>query len=680
MGTLRIAVSVEAQEDQQIAFLSPEPGSRVTPEDLLISISLLRADSVVVKRAVQILLDGADISANALISDDIIVVSPENAGLTVRPGPHRLTVRLFNRSGNLHRSGTITFTVTGGGPVPEVSSAVWKYNSSLQIESRHEEVGSLGTWYNRGNLTFSGSVDEWRFRANAFITSDEKSNRQPQNRYFASAELPWIRVGYGDAYPSFPNLILSGKRVRGLSSAVRLDWFNLDLTLGTTSRAVEGTLLKVIRADTLAQEQQRDPTAAYGQIDATNWGKFSYGTYARDLFAVRPSFGSGNDWQFGITWLKSKDDLSSIKYGVRPEENFVLGSDFFVRLDENHIELSGQGAFSAFNSDISSGDFTDAYIDSVYPDEASRIKKARDILSSVITVNDNLRPLKFQRLSTLAYEAALSLNYFDNAFKFTYLYRGSDYNSLGQTFLRKDIRGVNITDRIRLAENRVLATVGLELLKDNTSKTKAATTSFTNLNIAVSYYPDPEYPNVTAGFARYSSRNYLSLTGRDSASAINDGTNRFFLQSTYEFDLGASHTASLSFSTSDRTDRSLRKHDVKNLTVGLGLKTAYAIPLQTGIDLTINTNTLPSTGGSGAGQDFDYTTLTVYARYALVSDELLAFTTLSPTFGDFKRTAWDISLSWNAMPTMVFDLQFGLYSIPGLSKDTIWSLRYRYDV
>lgn len=683
--TLQITVSGEEETDAQIVFLSPEPGSRVAPGDLLISVSLLRADSIAVKRATQVLMDGADISETAVVSDDIVVVSPENAGITIHPGMHRLTVRLFNREGNLHRSASMTFMVIGSGlPSPEPTN-LWRYNSSIQLESRHEDVGSLGTWYNRANFVFNGSTDEWRFNANAFITSDEKDNRQPQNRYFASAELPWVRMGYGDSYPSFPNLVLSGKRVRGLTSSLRLDWFSLDLSVGKTVRAIEGNLLKRFSVDSFAVEYTRDSLSGhippYGKIDPLTWGKFSYGTYSQHLFAIRPSFGSGESWQFGISWLKAKDDVSSISHGTRPQENFVLGTDFFARFDDQRIELAGQGAFSAFNSDISSGDFTDAYIDSVYTKDADKIKRTRKILSHVITVNDNLRPLKFDKLSTVAYDVALALNYFDNVFKFTYLFRGSDYNSFGQTFLRKDVQGINITDRVRLLENRVFATAGIELLKDNTSNSKISTTSFTNLNFSVSYYPDPQYPNVTAGFARYASKNQISLSDSLNAnSAIDDATNRFFIQSTYEFELSARHTASFNLSTSNRDDQSLRRYNVKNLSVSLGLSTKYAIPLQTSIDIGINTNTLPKAATQDSSGRFDYTTLSLNARYTIVLDILSVSATAAPTFGDFKRTAWDASVAWNAMAMMLFELQCSLYDNHGMSRDAIWSLRYRYDI
>jgi hypothetical protein len=684
--TLQLTVGSGSAANAEVLFLSPDAGARVQPDDLLISISLFRADTTVVKRATQILLDGADISEHAVITDDILVLSPENAGVTLRNGPHRLTVRLYNREGRLHRTETIQFSIYDGENVHVESASAIRTNASVQLESRHENISSLGTWYNRATISASGQSGDWRVAGNAFITSDEKADRQPQDRFFIGAESPWLRVGYGDAYPTFPNLILAGKRVRGLVSALKLGWFNVDMTLGKTSRAVEGALLKTFSADSFSTEFRADSIAgispAYGRIDSATWGKYTYGSYGRDLFAIRPSFGSGEEFQFGLTWLKSKDDVGSIRYGVRPQENIVVGSDIVARFDDKRIEIAGQGAFSAYNADISSGTFTDANIDSLFSDPSKRndARKVRDLLSLIITVNENLRPLSFSKLATIAYDASLSLNYFDNAVKFAYLFRGSDYNSFGQTFLRKDIRGFNIMDRIRLLSNRLLGTASVEFLKDNTSDLKVATTSFANLNFSVSYFAEPGLPGGTIGFSRYTSKNDLDLVGRDSINAIDDGTNRFFFQSTYDFDMSAHHTASFNLSTSNRTDNSIRRYDVKNFTVSLGLSTRYAIPLQTSLDVSFNTNTLPSIATQDGSGRFDYTSISATARYALIENILSFSAAANPSFGDFQRTALDFTAEWVILPAMALDVQFSLYNNHNFSSDTIWSMRYRYDI
>jgi hypothetical protein len=131
----------------------------------------------------------------------------------------------------------------------------------------------------------------------------------------------------------------------------------------------------------------------------------------------------------------------------------------------------------------------------------------------IITVNDNLRPLSLAKPSTLSYDLGLALNYFNNALKFTYLYRGSDYTSFGQTFLRKDIQGFNVLDRLRLVENQLYLSLGYERLQDNTSQTKVATTTFSTVNIAVSYFPRVDLPRLTVGFTRWTNGNGISAAG-----------------------------------------------------------------------------------------------------------------------------------------------------------------------
>lgn len=678
--TLQIPV-INKDEDVQAVFLSPEPNTTFAASDVLISVTLFRADTVVVRRATQIILDGADISRYAVVSDDILVYVPDNHGVKLKPGRHKVTVLLFNRQGTLHRQTSTYFNVLGEDELPEKPSEAFIYNGAVDLELRREKVNNQKVWYNRGGFRFNGTQGDWRFNANLFLTSDESSERQPQNRYYAALESPWLLAAYGDSYPYFPSLILNGKRVRGLNSALRLGKFNVELALGKTMRDVEGTLLKIIPVANLEAEQRADSSAAYTRIDSLQWGKYSYGTYARDLFAIRASFGSGEKYQFGLTWLKSKDDVGSIRYGTRPQENLVLGTDLISKFDENKIELTAQLAFSAYNSDISSGNFTDAYIDSVYKKDAAAIKDARDILRNFITVNDNLRPLSFKKLSTLAYDVGLALSYFDNSFKATYLYRGSDYNSFGQTFLRKDIAGINLTDRIKIAPEHLFVTLGFERLTDNTSKTKAATTRFYTYNIAVNYDPRLDLPSITAGFTHYRNANDLVAGGADSLnaaiSAVDDQTNRLFVLLAQRFTYGASQTASLSLSTSHRNDYTVRNFDVKNVSASLSISTRYSIPLQTAIGYTTNYNEFP--GAAGTRTELKYSNLFVSGSYTLPEDVGLFSSTISPTFGDFKRLTLDFSAQWNATPAMNVILQYSYFSNEGLPNDDFWSLKYRYD-
>ncbi len=680
--TLALPVHAADEEGVQILFLSPDQTEVLEPEDVVIAVSLLRVDSLVVRRATQIFLDGTDITSRATVSDDMIVFVPQNAGIRLSPGEHRVGVRIFGRNGALRRSAIHRFTVRGdlGYRYAEAIRPAFAYRASIFAESRRELVASGITWYNRGGYQFTGSKGEWRLNSNAFVTTDEKSNRQPQNRFYVGVEAPWIAAGLGDSYPSFPGLILSGKRVRGLNTSLRLGVFNLDLALGQTLRAIEGALLESFPTDSLAAEQARDRNAAYGRINDSTWGRFAYGTYERTLFAVRPSFGSGETWQLGFTWLNSRDDKNSIRYGIRPQENVVLGTDFVARLDRSRFEIYGQAAFSAFNSDITSGTFTDAYVDTVYPDNADNIKRIRDILDPFITVNDYLRPLSLEILSTLAYEFGTVLDYFNNNLRVKYIFRGLDYTSFGQTFIRKDIQGVSILDRIRLFDNSLLLNIGFEQLQDNTSNTKVATTVFRTFNIAASYYARPHLPSITIGYTNFTNDNDLGATGPNAVLAIDDVTNRYFLQSSYRFIYRGQHTAMLNFTTSQRNDRTVRETDVSNSTLTLGLNSRYSIPLQTTVEIGINFNSFPPAIPGDERRSLDYTSVALSGQYVILPNVLTCMATVAPTYGDLKRTVLDARAEWVAIPSMSFTLQFSYFGNSGLPDDSYMSLRYRYDI
>lgn len=676
-------LTIQEEEDQPILFLSPEPGQTLNADDVLISISLLRADSTIVRRATQIKIDDVNVTSGAVFSEDLIVYIPENQGLNLSPGVHTIKVGLFNSRGQVRATAEQSFIVRGTGMYLASSAAPargFDYSLSVNVESRHEQIRNEGTWFNRAGATFKGKTGIVGFNSNLFLTSDERSDRQPQHRYYVGVETPWAEAGYGDHYPALPELVLNGKRVRGLYASARYEIIGVDVSLGQISRGIEGRLFQTFPVDSFTVEFQRDSTAAFGKIDPATWGKFGYGTYERNLFAIRPNFGDRDSWEVGFSWLSAHDDMKSIKYGISPKENIVLGMDFMTRFDDRRVELSGQAAVSAYNDDISSGTFDDAYIDSVYTADAEKIKTLRDYVKNVITVNDNFHPLTVRGLPTLAYELGLGLNYFNNVFKFTYLFRGNEYTSFGQSFLQTDIRGFSVVDRARIIDNQVFLTLGYERLQDNTAATKVGTTVFTNMNIAATYLPRRDFPTFTLGFSQYNNDNGLGTAGRDSLSAIDDVTNRVYLQGTYDFLFGARHTALLNFAVSNRSDASIRRYDVRNITAELGLTTMYRIPLRTSVSLAAFFNTLPDGIVRGNSRDLNYSVISVSGRYTAIQNILVLAATIAPTLGDYRRIAFELGTEWSARPDMQLIFQLSYFKNDNLPNENIVSLRYRYTI
>lgn len=682
---LKIDLRAADHSSDPVIVLSPEANERVKPEDLFISFSLLRADSIINKSNIKTYLDDADISANAVVSDNLVVVRP---AVPMNVGKHTIRVELFDMQGNPAHSLTWEFSVAGNEPTEQSSSlsSAWMYNYSLQAETRNENISDVATPFNRITASAGANYNQYKILGSLYVTNEEKDFRQPQNRFFIGAQSSWLKLGYGDNYPSFPDLIMNGKRVRGFTGNLTLNSFNLDVSQGDIIRRVETDTLKTFPEDSLAVEQLRDSTATYGLYDPVTrrWAKFSYGTFNRNVLAIRPSFGPRDGAHLGFTYLKSTDDVSSIRYGSHPQENLVLGSDLLLPIDNRNIEITAQAAISATNQDITNGSFTDQDIDSIYNDHSesdrTTIRRIRDIVSRFITVNENLIPLNMKNLPTLAYEGGLSLNYFNNYFKSTYLRHGNNFESFGQSFIRTDVVGYTVSDRLGLVRNQVFLSGGFERLQDNTAETKSATTTFTTTNASISYFPRTDLPNITVAYLLASSINDRNT---DPVLGVDDKTNRFFVQLGKEFTPGGSkHNAMLGVSASTRDDQTPKNLDTKNTNISFSDRITFTIPLQLLLSVSSNSNTFPSPASVSTYKDstVNYTTVYLNAQYRLMEDKLRLEGSLSPTFGDIGRTFIDARVQYYFLRNVSLLSQLSLYMNKNIKNDIIWSFILRADV
>jgi hypothetical protein len=687
---LRATVLGRSEKDREVIILSPEKNEQLLKEDLFFSISLIYASTNVDRKATQLFIDGIDVTANAVIGNDVLTYFPDNIPGTLSAGVHSYRVELRTTGGAAYHTVTGSFTLAPEG-VMAAETRAFKYGASLQAEARNEKISDVGTWYNRISLRLNAGWPSVSFNSYIHITSEEKEYRQPQNRYSISGETSWLKIGLGDVYPVFPNLILNGQRVRGVSGNLLLGGFHIDVAYGEAIRGIEGTEIARFHKDSLPGGLPPTNSQRLSGSFADYYAQYSFGTFKRNIFAIRPSIGKGENFRFGLNYLHAIDDKSTIKFGVKPTENLVLGSDLQIGVDNQRFLFTAQAAMSIMNTDITNGDASDARIDSLFgtnkpfEGDPDLIKNIKNLASTFITVNENLSPLDPTRGGSLAYEAAISLNYFGNYLKASYISRGSQYRSFGQLYLRTDVQGFNIIDRLRLLENSLFLAGNLEMLSDNLNKTKFATTKFTNFNFSVSYYPRFDFPNVTIGIGGYGNNNDINVTGRDASNAVDNMTMRFFTQLGYDFTYYVRHSASLSVSALSTDDRTFAKINTKNTVFAAGVTTTYKIPLQTTVNLTLNYNTMPSLTSSvpGATSNYNYTTLSFNGVYRLLDEKLRVGATLSPTFGDMKRTLMEIMSQY--MLTSQQSLSFQLYLInnpdnPASKNDIIASLVYRLDL
>lgn len=671
----RITVQQQVEQKGDVLILSPAEGENVITDELLITLSFINASSDVAVNATKIYLNGSEVQQYALFAEDLIILSGSNIPEKISGTNQFLKIEIYDNLGNLKSTTSRSFNTVSRSYAAAVAEQ-FKYNVTLKGESRGETYNEETTWYNNLDARFKANYSGWEFDAKVYATSEEKSYRQPQNRYSAKVSTDWLNLSFGDSYPIYPELILSGKRVRGVDAGINLGFFSLQASYGQITKSIEGALLETFSADQVVfgSDIIAIDEAKYGQP----YGRVALGEFNRDLLAIRPSFRAGETFELGFTLLKSGDDKSSIEFGARPQENLVVGTDLNLRFDNRRILIKGEAAMSFLNSDITTGTLSDAQIDSVFGGggiidiDPDLVKKFKSFFGGFMDINQFFGPWNPEELASLATSASLGLNYFNNNFTARYIYRGNDYNSFGQSYLRTDVAGFNFVDRIRMIDNKVFLSLGYERLQDNLQDTKIATTTFNTINTSVSVYAGDGIPNITVGYTRYDNKNDLSVTDTTYySSAVEDATNKIYAQLTHDFLLEIPHRASLYLSTSNRVDNSLRNNDASNFSISFNLNSEWNKMFSSHVGATYYTS-------ESSALPYDYSTIFLGGSVYLLQDKLDISATFSPSFGDFERQAFDLLGNYKVIDNFILSLQVRFYRIPDIGTNSIVGMIARY--
>lgn len=669
----RITVDPIPPQTSEIIILSPEEGEMVKVGETYVSISFVYADSTIDRSRTKVQLNGIDLSSSIMFFDDLLIVPPEAVPADALSGGANLSVQAYDAAGKEVSSLRRGFTVVSELQMEEIESA-FDGNGNAQAETRNESIKGAKKTYNRLDVRANGSYAKF-LRATMLLslTSEEKPENQPQNRYYFGLDARYVKLGIGDAYPKFPYTIMDGRRVRGYTFDLLLGAFNINAATGELLRGVELNGTPV--------------------------------TLKRDMTVIRPSFGKGEKFQWGFSYLKAKDAYDASKpLTVKPQENVVFGTDLMFAFDERRIEFTSQVAASLNNVDISSPVFNADSIDAAIKrgtfgkSEGDQLKQFLPILKNIITPNENLVPINPVGGTSLVYEAGLAFNYFGNFLKGSFIKHGKDYTSAGATSLRKDIQGFNVTDRLRLLDNRLFLTVSYEKLENNTAGTEIATTTYSTMNTAVSFYPSREYPNITIGYGLNSNSNPIQsdTAGLDLVSkqialrGLDDETKRYFLQTSYDFAYWGRHNLSLNLDISDKKDRTIKQQDVSTFNTSFLVSTVHTERLESTLGIGISSLTFPqfnSVTNLTEPTSMSYQTVSLNGRYKLYEEVLRWNATVAPTFGDLARTLIETSLQYSITSRQVAVLQYQFIAnsastsaVTGSSlNDSYLSLLYRID-
>jgi hypothetical protein len=710
MNPLRIQVKEVDVKDFEVRFLSPEAGETLASEDLAVAVSLMFTSDIVDKSRTRIYFDNADVTRDALISDDVLLYSPNNFNKQLNLGTHSIKIELRDTLGKVYYTKQENFNLSTATAIEEEKSLL-QYAGNGQAELRNEKIDVTNTSYTRGDLHVNSTYKYLTFGGDIHITNEDKPDRQPQNRYLATFQVAdYVKLQIGDAYPIFPSLFISGKRVRGITGAVTLGFFNVDVTYGKTEREIEGTVIKDTTYADSSQASSRPSESI--PLGGLSYQLYRSGTYGRNFIAVRPSFGSGESFQLGFTYLKAKDDVQSIRYGLYPAENMAAGMDLMIAFDNQKVKWTTQVAFSLENSDISGGDLTDSAIDSVKgvydttksaADHQKALKDADDLKKlakmgrSFITINENLSPLDpIKGFPSLAVESELTLNYFNNYVRALVFRRGKNFKSYGNEYVQTDIAGVNISDRIRFLDNRLMTSFSYETKWNNVQNNNAEPiTTFNTFVGSVTVYPGVNLPTLTLGYGFNTRKNPINLqstisipTDDDSLKYADEKTNRFFFATNYEFNMLARQSLNATLSIANKKDNTFNLRNQDNMSFATSLTTNYSkIPLQTTIAVIVSHNVIyfamqdsitKQYLTSTSQVPFDYQTISLNARYRVLNDRMSLLAAIAPSFGDFKRMLIQAGAEYQIVENHYLVGQFDFVKNSGRASDTVVSLLYRF--
>lgn len=671
-----LVVSSLSEKDKEILILSPGVGETVNLNDLFISISLVKAPDNVDISKTKIILNGEDVSKNVMFAGDLLLYYPQNFEGSIETGEQSLKIEVYTKDGELYHSINRKFSTVDENTVVEKGSGL-RFSGNVVGEVRNEAFNEKSTMYNNFALSLNAETNGWKFKGYGYITSEENTTVQPQNRYSASVTSNWLKIRGGDSYPRYNNLLLNGKRIRGVDGKIDYGLFHLQGSYGQARREIEGTLLETYSNDETPLQSNviRIDSAKYGN----EFGAVNFGIHSRDILSGRLGIGSQRGFEFGLSFLHSKDDINSIEFGTKPQENLVASTDMRLALDNQNIILKAVSAVSVINSDITSGTYTDSEIDSIFANgselgsDVENFKNIKNMISPYMTVNQFLEPLNPTELSSLAAEGSLELNYFNNVLKGSYIYRGNQFTSFGQEYTRTDIAGLNISDRFRTFDNQLFFTVGYENLNDNLQGTKVATTTFQTIRASASLFLRQDFPSVTLSYTNNKNENGISPT--DSISSylsVNDITNRYSLNIGYDFNWKIKHNTSLSFMSSDRADNSFYNNDANYFSTAFTLNSYWSRALVSNFSAIYYNSQI-------ALVKYEYVSLSIGGRYLLLNNNLELSLNYSPSFGDFNRHAIDLVAAYQIIPNLWVRGQMRYYTVPDVNANTIAGVTVSYN-
>ena len=431
--------------DADILILSPENGSVNRPDEVVIAASLFNTDAVDTANY-RVLIDGKDYTDKSILDEGVLTLTPDELPI----GPHFVRL-LFKTSYGLDITPIEwSFIITKS--MVNMSES-FRYKGNIGAVNTNSSASGINLAEQENNGKINGELSWVKVRYSYRNSSRESTLLQPLNRETLTLQVTdYLKLEYGDVYPSLSPFLLDGKRVRGRHIHVDLPWLDFQYVFGELARQVnyknrvDGGYSFLVNDTELNPDGTRvfnftrkgytfpqDVSAA--RLSFTFFNIFSGGFHflkAKDNFDEMPQF-IGEDAMFTFTPLDSTLDSAYIfndyindnsqymfgKFkqlaeargdavslpiknwaGVAPKENLVTGFNFETALDNRNIIFQLAWNYSLTNNNIWDGPLTlaelDTKLDSVKDNKIMDISldgvPDPDDYEALFTINEFLTP------------------------------------------------------------------------------------------------------------------------------------------------------------------------------------------------------------------------------------------------------------------------------------------------
>ncbi len=649
--------NIQSQSSVQVLLLSPDPGSVVEPDELVIAFSIPLKVEHPEKLQYKLYISGVDVSRLLQREDHLISFTPKS----IRGGLHNVEFKVFDSIGNLLGQSAFSFRVAS----KPSSGKGFNSRTALFVDERYQNIANSAKNYYRAGLRFNASYQKVDFGGRVLVSSEEAADRQPVNHYQGYFVFNFnannnIYIKGGDFTNNFDPFSFWGKRVRGVDAGFHTTYFNFDYSYGQSYRAVEGAAV----ADTVTR----------------------YGTYKQVFVGFHPMFKFGSHFNWGLDLVNAKDDPASIKYGSNPKEALVLGSTFGLNLHNKRILLQGSIQASIKNEDAEGKIEFDSLADryGLSGTERNLAERYIGILEKTgfLTLTQGLVPIP-----SLAWQVQTRLRYFNHLLRAIYKYVDTEFSTPGNPYLLKDVAGLFVDDNIRLLNNQVFMNLYFKSYNDNLSQ-KEAKTKNTEFGGSISYYPFRALPNVTLSYGSQARLNNIDTTSI--LHAEDSKTQRVGLSSSYNFNAGAVKNV-ISFSANKflRDDAVYQQNQSQYLVLTLGLRNRFSFPLTLHWSYSKSNNNLgeneseQTTNISKFNFGLDYRIRKALLGgdikpYARVTYQAITNSGSANTNGDFKRMNYSAGFYIRGSRIGDFLIRYDYINFGDYRewKDSILSVRY----